>query len=121
MDKIPIRDSDVVSLDHVAEGVSGLHILLVNLFAVTHDDGTWTLIDAGLPLSAGRIRWWAEKRFGERRPRSIVQTHGHFDHVGGLRELAEYWDVPVFAHPWRCLISPARRHTRVRTLALAAG
>jgi glyoxylase-like metal-dependent hydrolase (beta-lactamase superfamily II) len=26
-------------------------------------------------------------------------THGHFDHVGVLRELADEWDVPVFAHP----------------------
>ena len=26
-------------------------------------------------------------------------THGHFDHVGALEQLAEEWDVPVFAHP----------------------
>jgi glyoxylase-like metal-dependent hydrolase (beta-lactamase superfamily II) len=25
-------------------------------------------------------------------------THGHFDHVGALRELAEAWDVPIWAH-----------------------
>ncbi len=99
MDKIPIRDSEVVSLDHVAEGVIGLRILLVNVFAIAHDDGSWTLVDAGLPFSGGRILAWAEEHFGSRRPRSIVQTHGHFDHVGGLQELTEHWDVPVFAHP----------------------
>lgn len=99
MEKIPIQESDVVSLDHVAPGVIGLRILLVNLFAVSNPDGTWTMIDAGLPFSAGYIRRWAEKHFGDRRPRSIMLTHGHFDHVGGLRELAEHWDVPVFAHP----------------------
>jgi glyoxylase-like metal-dependent hydrolase (beta-lactamase superfamily II) len=99
MDKIPIGDSDVVSLDHVAAGVIGLHVLVVNLFAVSHEGGSWTLIDAGLPMTAGRIRSWAEKHFGEQRPRAILQTHGHFDHVGGLQELAEHWNVPVFAHP----------------------
>lgn len=98
MDKIPIRDSDVVSLDDVAEGVIGLRILLVNVFAIAHADGSWTLLDAGLPMSAGRIRAWAEKHFGLQQPRSIVQTHGHFDHVGGLQELTKHWDVPVFAH-----------------------
>ncbi len=25
-------------------------------------------------------------------------THGHFDHAGTLEELAEMWDVPVYAH-----------------------
>jgi glyoxylase-like metal-dependent hydrolase (beta-lactamase superfamily II) len=27
-----------------------------------------------------------------------VLTHGHFDHVGALEDLAETWDVPVYAH-----------------------
>jgi len=26
-------------------------------------------------------------------------THGHFDHVGGLEELAARWQAPVYAHP----------------------
>lgn len=30
---------------------------------------------------------------------SIVQTHGHFDHVQALPELKERLDVPVAAHP----------------------
>jgi glyoxylase-like metal-dependent hydrolase (beta-lactamase superfamily II) len=25
-------------------------------------------------------------------------THGNFDHAGALRELAERWDVPIYAH-----------------------
>ncbi len=98
MDKIPINKSEVVSLDHLAGGVLGLRILVVNLYAVLHDDGSWTLIDAGLPFSGAYIRHWAEEHFNGQRPRSIVLTHGHFDHVGGIKDLVEHWDVPVFAH-----------------------
>src|SRR5690606_23840065 len=59
----------------------------------------WVLIDAGVPGSAASILRAAHERFGpEARPRGIVMTHGHFDHVGGLRELAERWEVPIFAH-----------------------
>jgi glyoxylase-like metal-dependent hydrolase (beta-lactamase superfamily II) len=98
MDKIPISEHDVVSLDHVAQGVTGLRIAFVNVFAVG-DHAAWTLIDAGLPMSANRIRRWATSHFGaDAKPGSIVLTHGHFDHVGALEALAEYWNVPVYAH-----------------------
>jgi glyoxylase-like metal-dependent hydrolase (beta-lactamase superfamily II) len=94
---IQISDRDVVSLDHVAADVFGLRILLVNVFAI-RSAADWVLIDAGLPLSAARIRRWAQDQFGERKPIAIVQTHGHFDHTGALKHLAEEWDVPVYAH-----------------------
>ncbi len=55
-------------------------------------------MDAGLYLSATRIRSWAEKHFGSK-PASIILTHGHFDHVGSLKDLADDWDVPVYVHP----------------------
>lgn len=94
---IQISDQDAASLDHIAEDVLGLRILLVNVYAIGSAAG-WVLIDAGLPLSAARIRRWAEEHFGSRRPAAIVQTHGHFDHTGGLKDLAEEWDVHVYAH-----------------------
>ena len=62
--------------------------------------GSWAVIDAGVPGSALRIIKAAEKRFGRRsRPAAIILTHGHFDHVGALRQLTREWDVPVYAHP----------------------
>jgi glyoxylase-like metal-dependent hydrolase (beta-lactamase superfamily II) len=62
-------------------------------------DRGWVLIDAGLQGFAGRIRRTAAERFGPHaRPAAIVLTHGHFDHVGALRTLAERWDVPIYAH-----------------------
>jgi glyoxylase-like metal-dependent hydrolase (beta-lactamase superfamily II) len=63
-------------------------------------DREWVLIDAGLPGTARLILRAAEKRFGRgSRPAAIILTHGHFDHVGGIRKLADFWDAPVFAHP----------------------
>lgn len=63
-------------------------------------DRRWVLIDAGLPGTKGLIRSAAAERFGpDARPAAIVMTHGHFDHVGALEDLAEEWDAPVYAHP----------------------
>jgi len=98
MEKVEILDDQVVSLDDIASGLKGLRIIFVNVFGVSYPDGTWTLIDAAVPHCASRIRSWAEKNFGGP-PNAIILTHGHFDHVGTARELAEAWGVKIFAHP----------------------
>lgn len=59
----------------------------------------WVLIDAGMPKSADDIIDAAKEIYGEdNKPRAIILTHGHFDHVGALEELLQKWDVPVYAH-----------------------
>ena len=58
----------------------------------------WVLVDAGIPGVADRIESAAAARFGVGRPRAILMTHGHFDHVGALETLAGRWDVPIYAH-----------------------
>lgn len=63
-------------------------------------DRSWVLIDAGLFGTKALIKSAAEARFGKgARPEAIILTHGHFDHVGVLEDLAAEWDVPVYAHP----------------------
>jgi len=62
-------------------------------------DRGWVLIDAGIIGTISTLVASAKARFGaDARPAAIVMTHGHFDHVGGLPDLAEQWDVPVYAH-----------------------
>src|SRR5690349_2191391 len=99
MDKIEVPAADVVPLQRIADGVAGLRIIFVNVFAVATETG-WVLIDAGLNGSAGRIAGWAREHVSAQPPTAIVLTHGHFDHVGGLHTLLEEWDVPVYAHRW---------------------
>lgn len=84
----------------VAPGVWGLKTIFVNLYFVANPNGSWVLVDAGVYGSADKIKEAAAELFGHgNRPSSILLTHGHFDHIGAVKELATEWDVPVYAHP----------------------
>nr|WP_066069508.1 MBL fold metallo-hydrolase [Neobacillus soli] len=74
---------------------------IVNLVLVGNPSETkeFVLIDTGMPKSAEEIKEMVQERFGEQaRPKAIVLTHGHFDHVGSLVILLEDWNIPVYAH-----------------------
>src|SRR3954470_17205348 len=108
MEQIPLDSasradiSNAGSVHDVTADLSYQRLAIVNVAyfgASGAGDRKWVLIDAGLVGTAGLIARAPESRYGHNsRPAAIVLTHGHFDHVGALEDLAERWDVPVYAH-----------------------
>ena len=89
-------------MDQVAAGVHQLRIKrFVNVYFVeTGTPGEWVLLDTGLPGSHQEIIAAADELFGSgAKPQAILLTHGHLDHMGSAKELAQHWGVPVVAHP----------------------
>ena len=86
----------------VAADLAYRRLLLVNVAFVGRPgagDRGWVLIDAGMVGTGPLIVSAAAERFGSgARPAAIVMTHGHFDHVGALKDLAERWEAPVYVH-----------------------
>ncbi|WP_151087828.1 MBL fold metallo-hydrolase [Hymenobacter baengnokdamensis] len=89
-------------MDQVAAGVHQLRIKrFVNVYFIeTGTPGEWVLLDTGLPGSEKEIIAAADQLFYPgSRPEAIILTHGHLDHLGSAKELAQHWQVPVIAHP----------------------
>src|SRR3954453_13057004 len=90
---------DRARVNEIAPGVWYVPALMANLYFIGRSGDPWVMIDAGVDGTTGWIRSGAQSVYGDQKPQAIVLTHGHFDHIGALQELAERWDVPVFAHP----------------------
>lgn len=87
-----------LGMQEIARDVAVIETLISNAYLVG-DAGSWILLDALTPGNARRIKEAAEARFGRgAKPQGIVLTHGHFDHAGSARSLADYWGVRVYAH-----------------------
>ena len=58
----------------------------------------WVLVDTGIPLSWSYILAAVHRRYGPNaKPKAIILTHGHFDHSGNAKHLAELWNVQIYA------------------------
>lgn len=86
-------------ITRIAPDVGWLPISFVNVYFVGRPGGRWLLVDTGLPGRANQIFEAASARFGTAvPPEGIVLSHGHFDHAGSAAQLADKWDVPIYAH-----------------------
>jgi glyoxylase-like metal-dependent hydrolase (beta-lactamase superfamily II) len=72
---------------------------LVNSFLLAEDDGSLTLVDAGLKRADKRIlAALAELGHAPQDVRRIVLTHAHSDHAGGLAGAQEATGARVLSH-----------------------
>src|SRR4249920_2395422 len=88
----------------VADGVIEIPIGYVNAYAVIVDDGV-VLIDTGIPGRADKVTGAIEdarRRIGE--VHTILLTHWHPDHVGGVAELRRLSGAHIVAHAIDALV-----------------
>lgn len=61
--------------------------------------GEGVIIDPGFCDSAEASAVYGKISEKSVRPVAILLTHGHFDHIYGVRECAEKYGIPVWMHP----------------------
>jgi glyoxylase-like metal-dependent hydrolase (beta-lactamase superfamily II) len=86
------------SAHEVVDGVIEIPIGYVNAYAVVVDDGV-VLIDTGLPGRADKVARAvvaARRRIGD--VHTILLTHWHPDHVGGVADLRRRSRARIVAH-----------------------
>ncbi len=66
----------------------------VNCYVVYNDQKECIVIDPG--DIGKKVRNFLEEN--ELNPLAILLTHGHFDHIGAVDYLCDYYPVPVIAH-----------------------
>jgi glyoxylase-like metal-dependent hydrolase (beta-lactamase superfamily II) len=86
-------------MDALPMDVMYMRTLISNVvFVGNPESDEWVLVDAGMPGFSDNISEAAKKRFRSSKPKAIILTHAHFDHIGSLEGLLKLWDVPVYAH-----------------------
>jgi glyoxylase-like metal-dependent hydrolase (beta-lactamase superfamily II) len=78
------------------EGRPGGPIETVSYLLTDRATGAWALVDP----TQGVLETWSDRLKDRRPPQAILITHAHFDHVGGVAEVARrYPGASVWVHP----------------------
>lgn len=94
------EDKSLTYSFNVAKNVWGVRDGFVNAYIVHKPEtNSWILIDTGLKSGRKKINAAVAELFqADTRLERILLTHGHADHAGSVKEIAEAWNVEVFAH-----------------------
>ncbi|USB34839.1 MBL fold metallo-hydrolase [Paenibacillus sp. YPG26] len=99
MNEKSLLRTGTLDVENVTGDITFVRTLIANVcFVGDPFRGDWVLIDTGLESMTHLLEKEAMERFG-RPPKSIILTHGHFDHVGGVMTLSDRFEAPVYAHP----------------------
>ena len=63
------------------------------------EDGCGVIVDPGCYGEVEMQRLCSYMAAEKIRPEKILLTHGHFDHIYGVKALSELYDIPVYMHP----------------------
>ncbi len=74
----------------------------VNCYLVSDEEGRGVIIDPG--YEADRILRAVKE--GNLDIKAIFLTHGHFDHIGAVKPLAQALNCPVYLHPKEVTLPP---------------
>lgn len=78
----------------IAPRVHQLNLGFVNAYAIESGE-SWVLVDSGTKLNLAALQN-LEAHFGKA-PVALLLTHGHFDHAGSALDLAEQWNIKIYA------------------------
>ncbi|KAB2333851.1 MBL fold metallo-hydrolase [Bacillus mesophilum] len=71
-----------------------LGALQTNCYVLAIDNQNCLIVDPGGDAER-LISFVNEKKY---QPQAILLTHAHFDHIGALDEVRDYFDIPVYIH-----------------------
>nr|WP_263325732.1 MBL fold metallo-hydrolase [Neobacillus sp. Marseille-Q6967] len=71
-----------------------LGVLQTNCYIVEGPDKSCIIFDPG--SEGKKLIKWLTKR--ELKPIAVLLTHAHFDHIGAVDEIRDYYQIPVYVH-----------------------
>ena len=96
----------MLDFENISEHISRLEVTW-RVFGVVNvpvavwlirDGERWTLVDSGPPETADHVVSAVARATNGRGPQTVLLTHAHYDHAGGLAALRMAWNPAVLCH-----------------------